>query len=142
MNNKAKSFKEFLDEHKIECYEIIETKDEFKSVVFRSNIEIEGQNLPMAIILDDTIYGMVQVLMAPKALKETNEVELLKYINEQNRFYKPFKYSFDPEGNLVLEISMLCREDKVEGEFVYVMLEVLANHLNETYADLMKKVWA
>lgn len=142
MNSKAKAFSEFLKKNEITCFEAIEAKDEFDSVVFRSNIEIEGQSLPTIVLLDKSIYGMVQVLLAPQALKESNEVELLKYINELNSGFKPFKYSFDVEKNLVLEVSLVRAEEEIDGEFIYAILEVIVEHLQANYGELMKKIWA
>lgn len=45
MNKKAESFKKYLDDKKITCFTVDEIAgDNLNSVVFRSNIEINGSN--------------------------------------------------------------------------------------------------
>ena len=62
MNKKAESFKKYLDDNKIKSFTVDEiADDQLNSVVFRSNIEINGQQLPTIVVLDSSIYGMVRV---------------------------------------------------------------------------------
>lgn len=141
MNKKAKSFKSYLEKNKIESYQIDELKDDRATAIFRSNIELNGQMIPFGLIFDETIYSMFQILLAPKATEVADKAKLLEYINKQNRMLKPFKYSLDDTGSVLLEVSMIDPKDEVDGELVYVMLEVIYKHLQETYADLMKLIW-
>ena len=58
MNKKAESFKKYLDDNKIKSFTVDEiADDQLNSVVFRSNIEINGQQLPTIVVLDSSIYG-------------------------------------------------------------------------------------
>ena len=92
MNKKAESFKKYLDDKKITCFTVDEIAgDNLNSVVFRSNIEINGQQLPTIVILDSSIYGMVRVLVAPRVLNDANEAGLLKELNRLNKGFKSFK---------------------------------------------------
>ena len=92
MNKKAEIFQKYLKEKEIKAFQMEEIKDdELKTVVFRSNIEAEGQQLPTMIITDETIYTMFRVQVAAKALREDNEIELIKVINEINAKYKILK---------------------------------------------------
>ena len=69
MNNRAEAFKKFLEEKNINSFQVNEFKNnEFNTVVFRSNLDIKGQKLPVLVILDDSIYGMIRVFVAAKAL--------------------------------------------------------------------------
>ena len=93
MNKKAEAFKKYLDEKKITCFAIDKIDDDkLNTVVFRSYIEVEGQQLPTIIILDSSIYGMIRVRVANNVLNENNEVGVLKEINKLNRQFKVFKY--------------------------------------------------
>ena len=47
MDSKAVKFEKFLNEKEIKCFQKEEIKDELETVVFRSFMEVEGQNLPM-----------------------------------------------------------------------------------------------
>ena len=75
MNKKAESFKKYLDDNKIKSFTVDEiADDQLNSVVFRSNIEINGQQLPTIVVLDSSIYGMVRVLVAQRVLNGANEI--------------------------------------------------------------------
>lgn len=115
--------------------------EDLKPVVFRSHLALKETRLPVVVVWDLSIYGMVRILVAQKALKKTNETALLKQIDETNRKYKAFKYYLDEEGNLVLDACILCLGQKVDGELVYILFNTLAQHLEEAYGQWMKVVW-
>lgn len=141
MNKKAETFKNYLEKNQIKSFNIDEIAgDALNSVVFRSNIEINGQQLPTIVVLDSSIYGMVRVLVAPRVLNETNEAELLKELNRLNKSYKSFKYYFDDNGSLVLDCCILFKEDS-DGELIYTMFDVIIRHLNSEYKKLMQLIW-
>ncbi|NCD08862.1 MAG: hypothetical protein EOL98_05435 [Negativicutes bacterium] len=142
MNKKADAFKNFLKEKNITCFKADDVpKDDLNSVVFRSQIEVEGQNLPTIVIIDDSIYCMLRVLIANKALRDSNETKLLHEINELNKRYKVFKYYFGDDGGLYLDCCILCEDGKVSGDLIYTILDVIIKHLNEEYKNIMKIIW-
>ena len=48
MNNRAEAFKKFLEEKNINSFQVNEFENnEFNTVVFRSNLDIKGQKLPV-----------------------------------------------------------------------------------------------
>ena len=124
MNKKAESFKKYLDDKKITCFTVDEIAgDNLNSVVFRSNIEINGQQLPTIVILDSSIYGMVRVLVA------------------LNKGFKSFKYYFDDNGSLVLDCCVLLPGSEADGDLIYTMFDVIIRHLNSEYKKLMQLIW-
>lgn len=130
MNKKAQIFKDYLDEKKITCFEVQELKDDpVNTVVFRSSIDVEGQQLPTLVILDSSIYAMIRVRVANAALKKGNETELVKTINELNGKYKIFKYYFADDGALILDSYLLTRTEELDCDMVYTVLDVLVKHL-------------
>lgn len=142
MNKKAEKFKKYLDTKKIEAFTIEEIeKDELNTVAFRSHLEINGSRLPVVVILDSSIYGMIRILVAPKVLREEAELPILQLVNSYNKKYKSFKYYIDDEGSLVLDTCILFKEGEADGDMVYAMFEVLIDHLNESYKDIMKAIW-
>ena len=143
MNKKAEIFKKYLEENGINCFQVDEiADDELNTVVFRSNIAVEGQMLPTLILADSSIYTVIRVQVAVAALKEENQVELIKTINELNRTYKVFKYYFDANGDLLLDSVIPAPIDQLDGDMVYTILDVMVQHLNSEYRNLMKKIWA
>lgn len=142
MNKRAQLFQDFLQENKIECFMVEEVADELNTTVFRSHMEIEGQQLPLVVILDDSIYGMLRTQIVPKALKDTNKQAILEYINELNRQYKIFKYYLTAEGDLCLDCCIVGEAEQANGPLIYTIIDVVVKHLTEEYATLMAKIWS
>ncbi|MBP3780181.1 MAG: hypothetical protein ILA30_00795 [Selenomonas sp.] len=147
MNVKAEVFKKYLEEKKIEAFQIEEVKDDAQeTVVFRSHIVVEGQQLPTLVLLDASVFSMIRVQISPKARTEENELAVLRMISEQNMKYKPFKLYFDQNGALILDVCLLTpgNEEKdfpLLGEEVYGMFDVLIKFLEENYRSWMKEIW-
>ena len=117
MNKKAEQFKAFLDERKVEAFQMEEVEgNEQHAVVFRSFIGVEGQQLPTVVIADDSVFSIIRVQIAPQALNEESAAELMKFINEQNALYKPFKLFFDEPGNLMMDACLMAENDELNLE--------------------------
>lgn len=143
MNQKAEKFQKYLEEKEINVFEVIEVpEDELNTVVFRSNIAVEGEQLTTMVVLDDSIYGIVRVRVANAALKEGNETALIKAINELNAKYKVFKYYFAQDGALMLDSVILDKPGEVDGDMIYTILDVIIKHLEAEYKNIMKQIWA
>ena len=137
MNKKAEQFKSFLEERQITVFQMEEIEgNELHTVVFRSNIGVEGQQLPTMVAIDDSIFTVIRVQVAPQALKDENAAELMKLVNGQN-----FKLFFDEPGNLMLDTCLVAEGDKLDGDTVYQMFTVIINYLDENYRNIMKAVW-
>ena len=143
MNKKAQIFQEYLQEKNITCFQVQEVpNDELNTVVFRSSIEVEGQQLPTLVITDSSIYTMIRVRVANQALKEGNETALVKAINKINAQYKIFKYYFAEDGALILDSYLLERPEELDGDMVYTVLDIIVKHLLAEYKNIMKLIWA
>ncbi|MBE6073764.1 hypothetical protein [Selenomonas ruminantium] len=146
MNKKAEAFKKYLaeDENKQAAFQMEEVKEDAQhTVVFRSHVLIEGQQLPTLVLLDDSVFSMIRVQVSPQARTEENELAVLRLANEQNLKYKPFKLYFDAAGSLILDVCLLTPGDDFAGlgDEIYGMFDVLINFLNEAYRPLMKEIW-
>ena len=101
-----------MDKRKLKDFAVEEiAKDPLETAVFRSHMQLENARLPIIVILDKSIYGIVRLLVAQSAKKKNNEKALEELMNKFNKQYKAFKYYLDDEGNLVLDLSILCPED-------------------------------
>ena len=142
MNKKAEQFKTFLETRKINAFQMEEIQENVQhAVVFRSNIAVEGQQLPAMVITDDSDFALLRVQIVPQAVKEENTVELLKMVNTQNFRYKPFKLYFDEPGNLILDTCLVEKGDRFDGEEVFGMFNLIINYLNKNYREIMKEIW-
>ena len=143
MNKKAQIFQEYLEEKKITCFEVQEVAgDTLNTVVFRSAIDVEGQQLPTLVILDSSIYAMIRVRVANAALKEENKTALVEAINKINSQYKIFKYYFAEDGALILDSYVLSRQEELDCDMVYTVLDIIVKHLTAEYKNIMKLIWA
>ena len=143
MNKKAQLFQEYLQEKNINCFQVQEVpEDALNTVVFRSTIEVEGQQLPTLVITDSSIYTMIRVRVANQALKEGNEEALIKVINKINAQYKIFKYYFAEDGALILDSYLLEKPEELDGDMVYTVLDIIVKHLLAEYKNIMKLIWA
>ena len=142
MNNKAEQFNAFLEDQKIKVFQMEELEEnEQHTVVFRSFLGVEGQQLPTIVIIDDSIFSIIRVQIAPQALKDENAADLLKMVNGQNMMYKPFKLFIDERGDLMLDVCLVTDKDKLDGNEVYQLFSVIINYLDENYRNIMKVVW-
>ena len=143
MNKKAQLFQEYLQEKNINCFQVQEVpEDALNTVVFRSSIEVEGQQLPTLVITDSSIYTMIRVRVANRALKEGNEEALIKAINKINAQYKIFKYYFAEDGALILDSYLLEKPEELDGDMVYTVLDIIVKHMLAEYKNIMKLIWA
>lgn len=142
MNKKAELFQAYLKEKDIHAFTVEDIPDDpLHTAVFRSHIEAGGAELPALVILDSSIYCMIRVLVAPKALRDDNRLALMELMDGYNRRYKAFKYYTDREGNLVLDACVLFKNGEADGDMIYTVFGVLIPHLNEAYRDIMKVIW-
>lgn len=142
MNKKAESFKAFLDNAKINVFAVEEVADDaLNSVVFRSHLEIEGNQLPTIVVLDDSVYSMIRILIAPKVENEKKAQKVRALLNDFNKQYKVFKYYLDDNNAVVLDLCLVTPGEKIEGELIYAMFDLVINHLNESYKSLMEAIW-
>ena len=90
-NIKAENFKKFLVEKEINVFQEEVLNDELQSVVFRSHIEVGGQNLPTVLIIDNSIYTILRVQIVMGVITKENREAVLDLINKFNSQYKVFK---------------------------------------------------
>lgn len=142
MNKKAEKFNAFMKEHNITCFNAQNLGNEVHTVLYRSFMEVSGQNLPTMVILDDSIYAMLQVRVAAGVVKEANRAAVMEHLNKLNEKYKVFKYYINENGDIVIESCIPTTEDDFVPGIVNAVIEVVLKHLVEEYPQIMKIVWS
>lgn len=142
MNTKAEKFNKFLEEKNITCFQTQEVEGDMHPVVYRSFMEVNGQNLPTMLVIDDSIYVMLQVRVGAGLVKEANKAAVLEHLNALNENYKVFKYYVADNGDIVIESCIPTTDDDFVPEMVHAVIDVVLKHLNDEYPKLMKVVWA
>ncbi len=141
-NIKANKFQDFLTANQITCFGVQAINDELHTVIFRTNLEIGGQQLPVMFVTDDTLHTPLQVRVVPAVAQEASSPGLFAYINELNRTYKSFKYFISEDDALILDVCLTAVPEQFEPQLVSLTLDVILRHLQDEYPVLMRKIWA
>ena len=142
MNLKATKFTNFINERNINVFQMQEIDGDMHAVVYRSAMEVGGQNLPTMLVIDDSIYVMLQVRVGAGLVKESNKAAVMEHMNSLNENYKVFKYYANENGDIVIESCIPTTDEEFMPELVHAVIDVVLKHLNEEYPKLMKTVWS
>lgn len=141
VNLKAQKFEAYTQANKMDFFVKNEMKDDADTVVFQSNLKVEGQTIPLGIITDNTIYTIIRVQIGSQLLKDENKLALLEYLNQLNRSYKVFKYVAAEDGSIFLDACLPSTNESFDAEIVRLILDVIVDHLNNEYKNIMKQAW-
>ena len=141
VNIKTTKLKEFYAENKIECFQVEERNDENETAVFHSLMQVKGQTLPFAILLDKSVYGLLQVRLAPEIIKGEVLAKVATYLNEMNNNYRVFKFVITNEGDLLLNACIVSKDDAFDPALVNAIIAETVKFLEAEYASIMAKVW-
>jgi len=144
VNSKAEKFSSMLEEINLQAFSVIkpeELDDEFKTVVFRANLEVKGQNLPMLVVTDNSIYTLLRVFVAAKAVTADNRARVEAYLGELNKQYKVFKFYISDIGDIVLDCCMPSSDEHFDPRLVRAIIDVTLQALTDKYSDIMNVLW-
>lgn len=155
MNTKAEQYNKFVKEHDFKAwYNVTEVEvrdekhpdemrpDKMHTVLYESVMEIEKQNLPTRLVIDDSIFVMLQVRLAAAVVKEANRAAVIEHINKLNERYKVFKYYISGSGDIIIESCIPSGPQNFDCNMVHVVIDVIFKHLKEEYKEIMKLVWS
>ena len=141
INAKTTKLKDFFTENKIESFQIEERNDENETAVFRSLMQVKGQTLPFAILLDKSVYGLLQVRLAPEIIKGDVLAKVATYLNEMNNNYRVYKFVVTNEGDLLLNACIVSKDDAFDPALVNAIIAETVKFLEAEYASIMAKIW-
>ena len=139
-NTKALDFQEFLVDNNINVFSTESLEDEYQTVMFRSRIEAKGQILPMAILIDTSLFTIIRTQIVT-GITADKRPRLEHYLNELNTQYKIFKYYLRDDGIIYLDICLPYFDETFDSKMIQLMLSILVQHLEASYDDLMAEVW-
>ena len=87
-NEKSPIFEKFLISEEITCFDKRNVEDEEGTVVYRSYIQTEMGDMPIFVLLDATIYGVIRVLVGANVVTADNYQAISEFINRENSKYK------------------------------------------------------
>ena len=139
-NEKALAFQEFLMENNINVFSTESMDDEYSTVIFRSRIETKGQILPMAVLIDTSVFTVIRTQIIT-GLSAARQPRIKEYLNELNMKFKIFKYYLKEDGTVYLDICLPFVDETFDSKMIQLMLSVLVQHLEAVYEDFMAQVW-
>lgn len=137
LESKLEALKQYIEERKITGFQVLEPNDNVR--ILRSNLLIEAQTLPLFIILDNTVYSLIQVAVAK--VPEGKKAHVFEYANEMNDRYGMLKYNINKADELVVTFSIPAGNDKFDPALVFALLDQIKQHLETEYTQLMKNIW-
>lgn len=139
-NTKALDFQEFLMENNIGVFSSETLDDDYNTVIFRSKIETHGQLLPMAIIIDMSIFTVIRTQIVT-GVEKARRPAMKEYLNSLNERFKIFKYYLRDDGTLMLDVCLPFVDETFDSKMIQLMLSVIVQHLEAVYQDIMAEVW-
>lgn len=136
---KTKKFKNFVEASNIEGVEFIDIDDVNKAL--RSFFNVEGQEIPFFVVINDSIYSYIRVYIANGVKDSQKKEKILAYLNGINENYSMLKYYLNTEGQVILECSVPASDNHFEPALLIALIDQILGHLEQTYKDIMKQIW-
>lgn len=139
INKKAAAFKQYLEKEQIKGFSPVDLED--NEVAFASGVMTNGQRVPFEILTDTSIYTIIRFHMGEEVVNERNRDAVIQYTLDMNRSFKVFKYMITEDGAVVLDAVVPSYSDEFSPKLVLDVLDVVVDHVRNTYKDLMKVIW-
>ena len=141
VENKIAKMENFLQDNKIECFNIEKLDDEKHTTIFRSRMEVKGQILPMAVLMDDSVYVLVQVQIAPQIMNKEKLAALSAEINNMNNNVSLFKFTVSDNGDFMLNACITTENSSFNPALLSALLDETLHFLENQYTYIMKLLW-
>ena len=137
MNPKSLLFDKFLKEEEIISFERKDFDDEDGTVVYRSYIKSPLWDMPLFVILDNSIYSVVRLVLGPEKVTAQNMNALNALINRDNATYKNYKlYIDEQDSSLYLDCVYMCGDDALEPALMYALMSSIVDYIPESVGEL------
>lgn len=137
MNPKSLLFDKFLKEEEIISFERKDFDDEDGTVVYRSYIKSPLWDMPLFVILDNSIYSVVRLVLGPEKVTAQNMNALNALINRDNATYKNYKlYIDEQDSSLYLDCAYMCGDDAFEPALMYALMSSIVDYIPESVGEL------
>lgn len=137
MNPKSLLFDKFLKEEEIISFERKDFDDEDGTVVYRSYIKSPLWDMPLFVILDNSIYSVVRLVLGPEKVTAQNMNALNALINRDNATYKNYKlYIDEQDSSLYLDCVYMCGDDAFGPALMYALMSSIVDYIPESVGEL------
>lgn len=140
VERKTQLFQEFLDTRKISGFAKQYAGENGEVVIYRSNLGVKDASIPFMILLDNSVYTLMQFELAAGAVKKESREKLALYFNDLNNQYRMLKFTEDDAGNVILSVSIPAGADKFDSDLVIALVDQVKALLTEELDNLKKKI--
>lgn len=139
--DKIEKMQQFLTDNKIDCFDVQKIEDERHTTIFRSRMEVKGQILPMSVLMDDSVYIILQVQIAPQVIPEAKLPELAAAINNMNNNVRPFKFTVSEKGDFMLNACITAENNTFNPVLLNAIIGEALKFLEAQYSNIMEAIW-
>ena len=100
------------------------------------------QLLPMALLMDDSVYMLLQVQIAPQVIDEEKLKALAGAINNMNNNVRPFKFTVSERGDFMLNACITAENTTFNPALVNAIMGEAVKFMEAQYGNIMEAVWA
>lgn len=137
MVKQAERFAAFLQKENIQGFVVQELDDAAQSVLFRSTLMLEGRQLPIAVIFDNSIFTIIRVNLAVNAVNEQNDYELVHLMMRLNSRNKALKYYMAADTSLVLDCSIPALPGQFSPKLIQTLLQLVVDEVKKHYREFL-----
>ena len=107
------------------------------TVVYRSYIKAPLWDMPLFVILDNSIYSVIRLVLGPEKVTAQNMAALNALINRDNATYKNYKlYIDEQDSSLYLDCVYMCGDDAFEPALMYALMSSIVDYIPESVGEL------
>lgn len=132
---KVDIFQNLLDKYKIDSFVLGNTKGEEDDYFFRTNLVVSKNELPAIILIDNTVYTTIQVMLLEKASSHREKV--IEWINSKNSATF-LKYTLDRDGSLILSCTLPADVEQFDPNLLLALFNEVDRYIKENYEEDVK----
>ena len=132
----AKTFEEYIKKENITGFQIREAGDDRSTVIFESEVEVEGRRLPIVAIIDATAYATIRIRLAQNAVDDTNAMLLTGWLMRQNQDSRLIKFYLTSDTTILADVVVPHNPDAFDPEVMVSVLRVFIRDITKLMPDL------
>ena len=156
MNKNAERFAAWLMEtHRMKGFSMENAGDPQHTVIFRTQLPVgptlgepqataddaePPRTIPLGILLDDTIFALIRVNFATRALDDTNAFAIQQFLAQRNYEDKLFKYYLAPDTTILLDACIPQPQNAFRPDFLWACAELVAREAREQAEAIFERV--
>ena len=132
----AKTFEEYLKKENISGFQVREAGDDRDTVIFESEVEIEGRRLPIVVLIDATAYATIRIRLAQNAVDDTNAMLLTGWLMRQNQDSRLIKFYLTSDTTILADVVVPHNPEAFDPDVMTSVLRVFIRDITKLMPDL------